>query len=61
MSGQETPGDNWDYTSTSPMILSDLTIDGRPRKVIFHAPKNGFFFAIDAPMAGSSPRRTSST
>ncbi|MGY2485394.1 PQQ-dependent dehydrogenase, methanol/ethanol family [Cupriavidus sp. CP313] len=44
---QETPGDNWDYTSTSPMILADLKIDGRPRKVILHAPKNGFFFVLD--------------
>jgi quinohemoprotein ethanol dehydrogenase len=44
---QETPGDNWDYTSTQPMILADLTIDGKPRKVILHAPKNGFFFVID--------------
>ncbi len=44
---QETPGDNWDYTSTSPMILADLKIDGQPRKVILHAPKNGFFFVID--------------
>ena len=25
---QETPGDNWDYTSTQPMILADLKIDG---------------------------------
>jgi quinohemoprotein ethanol dehydrogenase len=44
---QETPGDNWDYTSTQPMILADITIDGQPRKVILHAPKNGFFFVID--------------
>jgi quinohemoprotein ethanol dehydrogenase len=44
---QETPGDNWDYTSTQPMILADLVIDGRKRKVILHAPKNGFFFVID--------------
>ena len=44
---QETPGDNWDYTSTQPMILADLVIDGSPRKVILHAPKNGFFFVID--------------
>lgn len=44
---QETPGDNWDYTSTQPMILADLTIEGKPRKVIMHAPKNGFFFVID--------------
>jgi len=44
---QETPGDNWDYTSTQPMILADIAIDGAPRKVILHAPKNGFFFVID--------------
>jgi quinohemoprotein ethanol dehydrogenase len=44
---QETPGDNWDYTSTQPMILADINIDGKPRKVILHAPKNGFFFVVD--------------
>jgi len=44
---QETPGDNWDYTSTQPMILADLKIGDRMRKVILHAPKNGFFFVID--------------
>jgi quinohemoprotein ethanol dehydrogenase len=44
---QETPGDNWDYTSTQPMILADINIDNAPRKVILHAPKNGFFFVID--------------
>lgn len=44
---QETPGDNWDFTSTQPMILADLKIQGRDRKVILHAPKNGFFFVID--------------
>jgi quinohemoprotein ethanol dehydrogenase len=44
---QETPGDNADYTSTQPMILADLKIGGKPRKVILHAPKNGFFFVID--------------
>ena len=44
---QETPGDNWDYTSTQPMILADIEIAGKPRKVILHAPKNGFFFVVD--------------
>ena len=44
---QETPGDNWDYTSSQPMILADLKIGGKPRKVILHAPKNGFFFVLD--------------
>jgi quinohemoprotein ethanol dehydrogenase len=44
---QETPGDHWDYTATQPMILADINIEGAPRKVILHAPKNGFFFVID--------------
>ncbi len=44
---QQTPGDNWDYTSTQPMILADLKIENKQRKVIMHAPKNGFFFVID--------------
>jgi quinohemoprotein ethanol dehydrogenase len=44
---QQTPGDNWDYTSTQPMILADIRLGNKPRKVILHAPKNGFFFVID--------------
>jgi quinohemoprotein ethanol dehydrogenase len=44
---QETPGDNWDYTSTQPMILADIKVSGKARKVILHAPKNGFFFVVD--------------
>jgi quinohemoprotein ethanol dehydrogenase len=44
---QTTPADNWDYASTQPLILADLTIDGRRRKVIMQAPKNGFFYVID--------------
>ncbi|HUJ40061.1 MAG TPA: PQQ-dependent dehydrogenase, methanol/ethanol family [Candidatus Acidoferrales bacterium] len=44
---QETPGDMWDYTSTQHIILADITLDGKPRKVILHAPKNGFFYVID--------------
>ncbi len=44
---QQTPGDDWDYTSTQPMILADLKIGGQPRKVILHAPKNGFFYVLD--------------
>jgi quinohemoprotein ethanol dehydrogenase len=44
---QETPGDTWDYTSVQPIVLADLTIGGRQRKVLMHAPKNGFFYVID--------------
>ena len=44
---QTTPADNWDYASTQPLILTDLTINGRKRKVIMQAPKNGFFYVVD--------------
>jgi quinohemoprotein ethanol dehydrogenase len=44
---QETPGDMWDYTSSQQITLADLAINGQPRKVILHAPKNGFFYVID--------------
>ncbi len=44
---QTTPGEDWDYTATQHMILADLTIDGRPRKVLLQAPKNGFFYVLD--------------
>ena len=40
---QETPAESWDYTATQPIILADL----QGRKVLLHAPKNGFFFVID--------------
>ncbi len=44
---QTTPGDSWDYTATQNMILADLKIDGRDRKVIMQAPKNAFFYVLD--------------
>jgi quinohemoprotein ethanol dehydrogenase len=44
---QETPGDEWDFTSTQPIILADLDIRGNQQKVLLHAPKNGFFYVID--------------
>ena len=44
---QTTPGETWDYTATQHMILADLEIDGKPRKVIMQAPKNGFFYVLD--------------
>ena len=44
---QTTPADTWDYTATQHMILADLEIDGRTRRVLMQAPKNGFFYVID--------------
>ncbi|GAA4401127.1 PQQ-dependent methanol/ethanol family dehydrogenase [Nibrella viscosa] len=44
---QTTPGEIWDYTATQNMILAELPIDGRTRKVLMQAPKNGFFYVLD--------------
>jgi quinohemoprotein ethanol dehydrogenase len=44
---QETPGDNWDFTATQPMILTRMKIDGEERPVVLHAPKNGFLYVLD--------------
>src|SRR3989449_2246273 len=44
---QFTPHDSWDYDAASEMILADLTVNGRPRKVLVHFDKNGFAYTID--------------
>jgi quinohemoprotein ethanol dehydrogenase len=44
---QQVPEEKWDYDSTQSMILADLTLDGKPRKVIMQAPKDGFFYVLD--------------
>jgi alcohol dehydrogenase (cytochrome c)/quinohemoprotein ethanol dehydrogenase len=45
---QTTNGESWDHTATQQIIIADLTIDGQPRHVLMQAPKNGFFYVIDA-------------
>ncbi|MCB1677183.1 MAG: PQQ-dependent dehydrogenase, methanol/ethanol family [Halioglobus sp.] len=45
---QTTPGDAWDYTATQHIIVTTLPIDGKPRRVVMQAPKNGFFYVLDA-------------
>jgi quinohemoprotein ethanol dehydrogenase len=44
---QENAADDWDFDSSEQMILADIPIEGKPRKVLLHAPKNGFFYVID--------------
>jgi quinohemoprotein ethanol dehydrogenase len=44
---QTTPADTWDFTATQHMILANLEVDGRARKVLMQAPKNGYFYVID--------------
>ncbi len=44
---QTGPGDTWDHTATQHIILAELEIDGKARKVLMQAPKNGFFYVLD--------------
>jgi quinohemoprotein ethanol dehydrogenase len=44
---QTTPNDNWDYDSVQQLMLLDLNIKGKVRKVITQASKNGFFWVLD--------------
>ena len=44
---QAVPNDNWDYDNVQQLTLLDLPINGRMRKVITQAPKNGFFYVLD--------------
>ncbi|MEO6387664.1 MAG: PQQ-dependent dehydrogenase, methanol/ethanol family [Croceibacterium sp.] len=45
---QETPEDRWDYDSDAQITMADMTIDGAQKRVLLHAPKNGYFYILDA-------------
>jgi alcohol dehydrogenase (cytochrome c)/quinohemoprotein ethanol dehydrogenase len=45
---QTTPGETWDYTATQHIVVADLEIGGASRRVVMQAPKNGFFYVLDA-------------
>lgn len=47
---QTTPRDQWDFTATQSIILADLPLgeNGADRRVVMQAPKNGFFYVLDA-------------
>ncbi len=44
---QHTPNDVWDYNSSQDITLATMRIDGKQRRVMFQAPKNGFFYVLD--------------
>ena len=44
---QNVPGDSWDYDTVAQLMLADLNIKGKTRKVIMQANKNGFYYVID--------------
>ena len=45
---QTTPEDSWDYDGVAQIMTADLEIDGQVRHVVMQAPKNGFFYVLDA-------------
>jgi PQQ-dependent dehydrogenase (methanol/ethanol family) len=44
---QCTPGDAWDYDAIQALVLADIRIGNRTRRVIMQANKNGYFYVLD--------------
>ena len=44
---QPTPGDSWDFDAVQDLILAEVNIKGKIRKVIMQANRNGFFYTLD--------------
>lgn len=45
---KQTPNDGWNYSPNAPLMLAELPIGGSSRRVVMTAPKNGFFYVLDA-------------
>jgi quinohemoprotein ethanol dehydrogenase len=44
---QAVPGDSWDFDSVQQLVIADITVKGKPRKVIMQANKDGFYYVLD--------------
>ena len=44
---QFTPGDEYDWDSTQVPVLADMVWQGKPRKLMLWANRNGFFYVLD--------------
>jgi PQQ-dependent dehydrogenase (methanol/ethanol family) len=44
---QFTPNDSHDWDSAEDVVLADRTVDGRARKLLLHADRNGHFYVLD--------------
>ncbi len=44
---QFTPHDLWDWDATQTSIVVNADWEGRPRKLLLHADRNGFFYVFD--------------
>ena len=45
---QTTPNDGWNFGATMHIMIADLKLDKQQRHVVMTAPKNGFFYVLDA-------------
>jgi len=45
---QETPNNAWNYDSFAPISIAEVKIGGKQKRVLFHAPKNGYFYMLEA-------------
>jgi alcohol dehydrogenase (cytochrome c) len=44
---QFTPNDSHDWDSASDLVLTEQVVDGKKRKLLLHADRNGFFYVLD--------------
>jgi quinohemoprotein ethanol dehydrogenase len=44
---QENRRDSWDYKATPNIVMATLNLEGSARKVLLHAPTNGYFYVLD--------------
>jgi len=44
---QFTPHDEWDWDAAEPLTLVDAPWEGKPRKLLLQANRNGFFYVLD--------------
>jgi alcohol dehydrogenase (cytochrome c) len=44
---QFSPNDPFDYDGVNELVLADVTLAGKPRKVLLQANRNGFFYVLD--------------
>ena len=44
---QTTPHDEWDWDAVQPLVLVDANWQGKPRKLLLQANRNGFFYVLD--------------
>jgi alcohol dehydrogenase (cytochrome c) len=44
---QFSPNNPFDYDAVAEMVLADMTIEGKPTKVLMDANRNGFFYVLD--------------